>query len=205
MEGQNLGLKAPIYEQRTGEKAATEPRHIESSEDSEDGGVRLNDEHRHLLTVKEAKKPVGTASGPAFGKENGQPKPILETTVGTPSKLRQTERGGSPSGQVASDEESENNSGGVRLFNEAVGRLRVSQGRKAANNASSPVRESQGRGPIPKVMLDTDAGLILAKTNSKGEPVFVTPPAHTARETPGASNDDSSVDKAKVCPNCVLF
>lgn len=177
----------------------------ERSEEHEDGGARLSDEHRQLYTVREGKKPVGTASGPAFGKENGQPKTILNKPVGTTSRLGQTERGRSPSGQVNSDGESEDNSGGVRLFNEAVGNLRAAQGKRAANNASGPMRKHQNGGPIPKVMLDTDAGLILARTNSKGEPVFATPPTHTVKEVPQDGDDDSSVDQGKICPTCVLF
>ena len=174
----------------------------ESSEDNEDGGVKLSNEQHHLLSIREGKKPMGTASGPALGKENGQPETGLNKLVGTTSTLGQTGRGRSPSGQVCSDEdfsdedcsdeESEDSSGAVRLFSEAVGKLKAVEGNGATNTASGPTRENQMTAPIPKVMLETDEGLIPSRTNSKGEPVF---------DVPRDGDDDSS----KICPNCVLF
>ncbi|KAF6234659.1 hypothetical protein HO173_007285 [Letharia columbiana] len=191
--GEDLGSKAPADEQRTGENAASAPRKSESSEDNDDGGTRLSDEHRFQFTVKEGKKSVGTASGPAFRKGNVQPKSILKKIVGTTAALRKTERGRPPSEQANNDVETEDKSGGARLFHDAAGRNKAGEGNSVTNNASGPVREDQGGAPIPTLILHTDAGPIRARTNSNGEPVFVAPEAPT------------NGDEGNPCKRCVLM
>ena len=215
-EGQDLAPKAPMNEQLTvnnpasrlgrkqrakakqGEKAATEPRNSESSEDNDDGGVIVSIERLQLSAAKEEEQPVDTASGPAPEKENKQPlKSILKKTVGTKAEARQAEARQnaarvSPSGQVPDGEHEDNNGGGVKLFQGAAERLKASK-----DDVEDPVPEPQGGVPIPQLVLDTDPGLVAARTNSNGEPVFDAP-------EPG-DGDGSPSGRASPCKGCGLM
>ena len=135
---------------------------------------------------------MGTASGPAFEKENGPPlKSILKKTVGTKAEARQTGGGGSTSGQVL-DGEDEDNGGGVKLFQGAAERLKASK-----DDARDTVHEKQGGVPIPTLVLNTDAGLVAARTDSNGVPVF---------ESSAPEDGDGSPSGAgNACKHCVLM
>ena len=216
-EGQDLAPKTPMDEQLTvnnpasrsgrkqrakakqGEKAATEPRKSESSEDNDDGGVSVSDETFQLSTAKEDKKPEGTASSPASEKENKQPlKSILKKTVGTKAEVRQAQAGqteapGSSSGQVLHGEHEDNNGEGIKLFQGAAERLKASN-----DDAEDLVLERQGgAAPIPTLVLDTDTGLVASRTNSNGEPVFDSP-------LPG-DREGSPSGKGSRCKGCGLM
>ena len=224
-EGQDLAPKAPMDEQLTvnnpapilarkqrakakqGDKAATEPRKSESSEDNEDGGVIISNEHLQLSTATEDKKLVVAAGGPAPEKENKQPlKSILKKTVGTKAEARQAEArqaearqaeaiqtaaGESSSGQVLEGEH-EDNGGGIKLFQGAAERLKASK-----DDVEDSVPEQQGGAPIPKLVLDTDTGLVAARTNSNGEPVF--------EPSVSGDGDGSPSGKGSACKGCGLM
>ena len=176
MESQDLGPKASMDEQLTvnsstsrlkhkqrakakqGEKAATEPRKSESSDDNEDGGVSISDEHLQLSTASEDKKPVDTASGPAFEKDNGQPlKSILKKTVGTKAEARQAEarqaearqigEGGSPSGMVL-DGEDEANGRDLPLST-------AKEDKEPVGTASGPAFEKENAQPLKSILKKT--------------------------------------------------
>ena len=220
-EGQDLAPKAPMDEQLTvnnpalslgrkqrakakqGEKVATEARTSESSDDDEDGGVKISNEHLQLSTATQDKKLVVTASGPAPEKENKQPlKSILKKTVGTKAEARQAEARqaearqtaaeGSSSGQVLEGEHEDNNGGGIKLFQGAAERLKASK-----DDVDESVPEEQGGAPIPKLVLDTDTGLVAARTNSNGEPVFDS-------SAPG-DGDGSPSGAGSPCKGCALM
>ena len=215
-EGQDLAPKAPMDEQLTvknpasrlgrkqrakakqGEKAATEPRKSESSEDNDDGGVSISDEHLQLSTAEEDKKPEGTASGPASEKENKQPlKSILKKTVGTKAEARQAEArqtaaGGSSSEQILHGEHEDNNGEGIKLFQGAAERLKASK-----DDVEGPVLERQSGASIPTLVLDTDTGLVAARTNSNGEPVF--------EPSEPEDGDGSPSGKGSPCKGCGLM
>ena len=184
-----------------GEKIATDPQKSESSDDCDEGGVRVSDEHHHEFTVKEGRKHVGTASGPAFKKETVQPKSILKKTIGTTAEARQDGSGRAPSEQVNGNEEP-GDGAGARLFQETVGRLKAGEGGPAANNAGGPIREEQGGVPVPSLILDTDAGPLRARTNSNDEPVFYVP-----RGSRSGAEDSSRVERwfERWCKDCVLM
>ncbi|CAF9933935.1 MAG: hypothetical protein ALECFALPRED_005796 [Alectoria fallacina] len=91
-------------------------------------------------------------------------------------------------------EEPRDISGGPELFRKAVERLRAGEGKMAANNGSGPAGEDQGGASIPTLMLETDAGPVGARTNSKDEPVFTV----TAMPRDGG-------DEGKSCKYCVLM
>lgn len=201
-EGQDLASKAPMDEQLTGDKAATEPRNSESSEDNDDGGVIISDEHFQLSTAKEEQQPEGTASGPASEKEIKQPlKSILKKTVGTKAEARQAEKrqaearqiaaGAPPSGQTLDGGHEDNNAGGVKLFQGAAERLKASK-----DDVEDPVPEKQGGVPIPQLVLDTDNGLVAARTNSNGEPVF---DSSASGDGDGDGNPSGKGSKCKGC------
>ena len=144
-----------------------------------------------------------TASGPAFEKENPRPlKSILKKTVGTKAEARQaearqaeaqqTEAAGSSSEQVLHGEHEDNSGGGIKLFQGAAERLKASR-----DDVEVPVQEKQGGVPVPKLVLDTDMGLVAARTNSDDEPVFE-PPA-------SGDGDGSPSGKGSPCKGCGLM
>ena len=151
---------------------------------------------------------MDTASGPVSEKENKQPlKSILKKTVGTKAEARQAEAkqaeakqaearqtatGGSSSGQVPDGEHEDNNGGGVKLFQGAAERLKASK-----DDTEDPVQEKQSGVLIPQLVLDTDTGLVPARTNSNGEPVF-------DPSEPG-DGDGSPGGKGSPCKGCGLM
>lgn len=100
-------------------------------------------------------------------------------------------------GQVNLNEDSVDNRGGVKLYQDAVARLKAGEGNRAANNASGPVHGDRGGVLIPALTLDTEAGLVVARTNSKGEPAFPV--------VPRGGDDGGSGDREVTCPYCVLM
>lgn len=163
MAGEAPASKAPMSEQRTD---ATEPRQSETT-----GDKGIIDEHSHLSTVQEGKKPAG---GPAL-KENTPPKSILKKTVGTAAERRQMEGGGSASGQANDGEQRKDNSEGVRLFRESVARLRASECDSTPDDASGPAGECHCARPVPRLIMRTEAGALAAGTNGNAEPAFHPP------------------------------
>ena len=126
----------------------------------------------------------------------------MKKTVGTKAEARQAERrqaeaeqtaaGAPPSGQTLDGEHEDNHGGGVKLFQGAAERLKASK-----EDVEDPVPDQQGGVPIPQLVLDTDTGLVAARTNSNGEPVF-DPPA------PG-DGDGSPDGKGSACKGCGLM
>ena len=176
-------------EAKQDEKAVTEPRQGEGQEDADDEGSPLDDEHHQIFTGRARKEPVAALCSPAHRKDIA-PKSILKKPVGTTAEATPAEVDDAPSGQFSRDYGSEikDHSGGVKLFQETLAKLKGAEGNsRAAHTAGGPVRETQGGVPIPRIVLNTDAGPVGATTNSNGEPVFVAAPG--SRDSDGESSD----------------
>lgn len=117
-------------------------------------------------------------------------------------------QGTSPTAQIPpSDQNNDDapldNHGGVRLFQDTVGRLRAGGGSSAVNDGTSrgPNPEDQGGVPVPTpptLVLERGAGIVGARTDSNGAPVFAAPPGE-------AGNDSSSRDEGTTCNPFILM
>ena len=108
------------------------------------------------------------------------------------AEAQQTEAAGSSSEQVLHGEHEDNNDGGIKLFQGAAERLKASK-----DDVEVPVPEKQGGVPVPRLVLDTDMGLVAARTNSDDEPVF-------EPSAPG-DGDGSPSGKGSPCKGCGLM
>ena len=171
------------------EEGMTKPRHGESKEDADDEGSPLDDEHHQIFTGRARREPVAAVCSPAHRKDIA-PKSILKKPVGTTAEATPAEGDDAPSGQFSTDYGSEitDHSGGVKLFKETLAKLKGGEGNSRATHAAGgPVRENQGGVPIPRIVLNTDAGPVGATTNGNGEPVFVAAPR--SGDSDGESSD----------------
>ena len=115
-----------------------------------------------------------------------RPRSILKKPVDTTAAAGQAERGMAYSGQVNSDEDSEDkdNSQGIKLFQATLAKFKAGGSNKATNNDSSPpIREEQGGVPTLRLGLETR-------------------PDPAASPSPGDSDDDILERAKKFCPKC---
>ena len=188
----------PATTPQIAQEAGTEPSQIESSEDNEDGGVRLYDEHPGQSPVNEGGKSVGGASDPASRKEHGPLKSILKTTGGPTAEARPKKTARVIPEPVNDDgEKPKDNSEGARLFHASAGMLR---------DPSGPVHQAQGGAPVPSLLLHTEEGSIEEPVIDSGPsaPGGVDPGNNAGIIPPGDHDDNDSSEGGLTCPSCVL-